>query len=88
VELPDAAFHSIQGLQASSNTGKRDMAGNTQSPSERNTAKKETWLADVLLPVLFTVVLASCMAQLGYSVLQNMTSIPLETDYANPAFAS
>lgn len=57
-------------------------------PSDFTSTRSENWMQDIILPTLFTLVLASCLAHLGYCALQNSSMSPQKTLYVTPAFAS
>lgn len=48
----------------------------------------ESWMVELILPGMFTVILLGCLAHLGFCVMQEYAQARQTTDYAISAFAN
>ncbi len=64
------------------------MAGNVKSGIGTGVLvdKQESWVIEVLLPGVFTLVLLGCLVHLGYSAAQAQARYASGTQYAISAF--
>ena len=64
--------------------GRERMIGKAKTVSLNG--EKEEWLIELLLPGLFTIILLSCLAHLGYCALQSQLQSATSFKYAISAF--